>query len=255
MAAIDKIYLTDYNQYLQFKDWCEKQPKIEDKYGKKISIAKYLYEYRSPFKGEHPVFNAPCYVDAYVIRNCPFDFIQSSIGLNYGEHTQDWINEAYKTVMDRGGEKDELGKDFWYFSKDDFEIINGVIKIKEKSTYQKIKDGELYIKPSEIEAYVAGKHIKCTKHPKPLYNHPFKGKWSVQVDSPEGYSFMWYNEERNTWDFANEFVIHGECSDTARCGTIKALKRLIRKWKYPVGTKVRVWGYYVNEEYEFLVTK
>ena len=80
MAAIDKIYLKNYNQYLQFKEWCEQQPSIEDKYGKKAKITDYLYKWDKPFKDSYPVFKAPYYIDAYVIRNCPFDFIQEHVG-------------------------------------------------------------------------------------------------------------------------------------------------------------------------------
>ena len=84
MAAIDKIYINKFEDYLLFKEWCNKQPKIKDKYGSECSISDYLYQYDS-FKegGSYPIFRASYYIDAYLIRNCPFDFIQDELKLNY----------------------------------------------------------------------------------------------------------------------------------------------------------------------------
>lgn len=66
---------------------------------------------------------------------------------------------------------------------------------------------------------------------------------------------MWHSEDTNTWDFMDEFVISNWTSNTAHVKTITALKRKIRKWKLPIGTKVCVIGRYVGEKYEFIVTK
>ena len=83
MAAIDKIYVKTYDEYLQFKNWCEIQSELEDKYGKKVKLTNYL---RKDWKNKedcgnitHPVMNNPYYVDAYIIRNCPLDFIQKEL--------------------------------------------------------------------------------------------------------------------------------------------------------------------------------
>ena len=38
MAAIDKIYVNSWDEYIQFKKWCEEQPPLLDKYGKKCKI-------------------------------------------------------------------------------------------------------------------------------------------------------------------------------------------------------------------------
>ena len=47
MAAIDKIYVDKFEDYLLFKEWCKKQPKIKDKYGNECSILDYLYQWES----------------------------------------------------------------------------------------------------------------------------------------------------------------------------------------------------------------
>ena len=186
MAAIDKIYVNRFEDYLLFKEWCKEQPKIKDKYGNECSILDYLYQWES-FKDDkgYPILNAPYYIDAYIIRNCPFDFIQDELKLNYGYRTQEWIDKAYNAVMNRNDEN----KDFYTWLKpDDFKIVDGVVTIPNEpiSDYELIKKGELYATPYTQKKYIIGKHIKYIKHPPIKYNTPFGFKfWWVEVNPPD----------------------------------------------------------------------
>jgi len=256
MAAIDKIYVDTFDKYQQFVEWCKKQPLIKDKYGVEVSILDYVYEYKKPFEGSHPIFNAPYYIDGYVIRNCPFDFIQKEMMINYGHWSQEKIDNAYETVRKRADGEDSPFFD--WLTIDDFKIIDGVITMPnlEKSDYELIKEGKLYNSVHTKEIYEIGKHIKCIKHPKQFWNKPLGYKlWWVSVDVPDGMPYMWYHYKHNSWDFSDEFVKSMWSSSTAHCKTIKALKRLIIKWKLPVGTEVFVHDRYVNNDYKFIVTK
>lgn len=60
MAAIDKIYVDSLEEYELFKDWCAKQPIIEDKYGKIASLLDYVFKY-DDWKEDrcYPVCNNP----------------------------------------------------------------------------------------------------------------------------------------------------------------------------------------------------
>ena len=255
MAAIDKIYVDNYDQYLEFKDWCDKQPPLTDKYGKKARLMNYVYDYDKPFEGSHPVFMGPYYVDAYLIRNCPFDFIQKELMVNYGYWSQERIRDYYEDVKNWSGE----GECPYWAKLDDFVLHDdGTIELKgvEESDYQQIKDGKLFTKPSTDIEYEVGKHFRCTKHPKEMFNRPFKRKrWDVDIKTPEDYNWMWYHDDTNTWDFSDEFVISKSCCSWSNVKTIKALKRLIIKWKLPVGTIISVTGKYRFDDYEFIVTK
>ena len=257
MAAIDKIYIDKFENYLLFKEWCNKQPKIKDKYGTECSISDYLYQYDS-FKddGSYPIFNAPYYIDAYLIRNCPFDFIQDELKLNYGYRSQEWINDAYNAVMNRNNKN----KNFYTWLKpDDFKIVDGVVTMPNGpiSDYELIKDGKLYITPYTQKNYIIGKHIKCIKCPSIKYNTTFNFKyWWVHIDPPEELGYMWYNSKYNTWGFTDEFVIsEGKSSICFKYKTIRAIKRAIRKWKLPIGTTIECTGRYICETYIFKVTK
>lgn len=255
MAAIDKIYIDSFEKYKLFKDWCLTQPKIKDKYGKETSLINYVFNYTEWKDGAVlPVCNNPYYIDAYLIRNCPFDFIQEELMLSYGKWSQDNIEEAYDVVMKRGGEKCESGKYHW-LSKEDFSIVEGKISLKKESDYDLIKAGKLYATPYTNKKYKVGKSFKIIKCPQPHYNRPFKLKrWFVDINIPEELDFLWYHSSTNTWDFSEEFVISDWTSSCCtKYKTIKAIKRAILKWKLPVGTIVTCTGRYVGDIYEFKI--
>lgn len=255
MAAIDKIYVDSFEKYKLFKDWCKTQPKIKDKYGRETSLINYVFKYTEWKEGAVlPVCSNPYYIDAYLIRNCPFDFIQEELMLSYGKWTQDEIEEAYDVVMKRGGENCKGGIYHW-LSKEDFIIIDGKISLKKDSDYDLIKAGKLYSTPYTDKKYEIGKSIKIIKYPQQHYNRPFKCKrWFTHVDLPEELGYMWYNSNTNTWDFSEEFVIGGWTSNCCtKYKTIRAIKRAILKWKLPVGTIVTCSGRYVGDNYEIMI--
>ncbi len=254
MAAIDKIYVDSFEKYKLFKDWCLTQPKIKDKYGKETSLIKYVFNYTEWKDGAVlPVCNNPYYIDAYLIRNCPFDFIQEELMLSYGKWSQDNIEKAYDVVMKRGGEKCERGIYHW-LSKEDFSIVDGKITLNQGDTdYDLIKAGKLYSTPYTNKKYKVGKSFKIIKYPQQHYNRPFKLKrWFVDINTPEELGYMWYHSNTNTWDFSEEFVLSNWTSSCcSKYKTIKAIKRAILKWKLPVGTIVKCTGRYVGDIYEF----
>lgn len=255
MAAIDKIYVDSFEKYKLFKDWCMTQPKLKDKYGKETSLIDYVFKYTEWKDGAVlPVCNNPYYIDAYLIRNCPFDFIQEGLMLSYGKWTQKDIEKAYDIVMKRGGGKCESGAYHW-LSKEDFSIIDGKISLNKESDYDLIKAGKLYSTPYTNKKYNVGKSFKIIKCPQQHVNRPFKRKrWFVDVDVPEELGYVWYHSNTNTWDFSEEFVIdEWNSSCCTEFKTIKAIKRAMIKWKLPVGTIVTCTGRYVEDTYKFKI--
>lgn len=254
MAAIDKIYLSSYKEYKEFLDWCNNQPVIYDKYHKPCKLSDYVYKYTDTWESKSkPVFKGPYYLDAYLIRNCPINSVQKELIINYGYWSQERIKRYYEDVKNWDVSKGECP----YWAKlDDFIVLDdGTMTIKglEKSDYEKIKDGELYTSPKHPD-YTYGKHFKCTRHPVYKYNTPFSCKqWFIYIAVPN--DFMWYHSNHNSWDFSDEFVISDWSSSTAFCKTIKALKRLMLKWKLPIGTIVQASDRYIEDGYEFIITK
>lgn len=288
MAAIDKIYLNSYKEYKEFQEWLLKQPKLKDKYGTEISIYAYFFNWWDDPKywekdESHPAFSAPYYVDAYLIKNCPLEYVQKDLMLNYGHKTQEDIDEMYKSVINRTPEDQKLIDDadgeypskpisWWWLSKDDFEVVDGVVKMPrlEKSDYESIKDGELFTSPTLEGTYEIGRHFKIIHKPYPNkcnYPTPYRFKkdnvkrqpsWDVSIKLPDSFEeYIWWHEKNKigTWDFHSEFVYGKWSSSSAYCPSLKSIKRRILKWKLPVGTIIILQGMFVDEEYKIIVKK
>lgn len=260
MAAIDKIYIKGWNNYCKFRDWVYEQPVLKDKYGTEVKLSVYLWELTKDDWGDldnaRPVMNNPYYVDAYIIRNCPLDFIQEELAVNYGYWTQDRLKLYYEDIKNWPGDKECP-----YWAKlEDFEFQDdGIIILKglEKSDYEKILDGELYNKPTTDFEFEPGKHLKYVKSPTVKRNKPMSGSWFIDVDIDGTY--VWFHSLKNgkvTCDFRDEFVrTDSWSSNMTNAKTVKAAIRKIRSWNLPIGAKVRLTGRYVGEEYEFIITK
>lgn len=241
MAAIDKIYL-NYEEYLQFKDWCKKQPKLTDKYGQTCTLSYFLYNYEEPFENTRPVFIAPYYVDAYVIRNCPLEAVQKELMLNYGYWSEERIKDLYNWMKE--------GHQTWATEKDFIIHEDGSITmpINDTCDYTQIKNNLMYTKPSEYN-YIPGKHFKINYRYNTLYKCK---KFWVEIQSPS----LWYHEDTDTWDDSSDFVLSKWTSSSAFCcKTVKALKRKLRKWKLPIGTIVIVSGRYNVDNFKTVIKK
>ena len=287
MAAVDKIYVNSYKEYKEFQEWLLKQPKLKDKYGTEISIYNYFfYWWDDPKYWEkdesRPAFSAPYYVDAYIIRNCPLEYVQKDLMLNYGHKNQEDIDEMYNSVINRTPEEQKLIDEangtfpskpisWWWLNKDDFEIVDNVVRMKllEKSDYERIRDGELYTSPTLEGTYEIGKHFNIVKRPfyQNICNYPIRytnkdgvkrqPEWDISIKVPNDDYMWWHNSSKiGTWDFSSEFVENCRWSSSeSTCPSLKSLKRRILKWKLPVGTIVTLRGGYVGEDYKIIVKK
>lgn len=89
-----EIYVKSHEQYLEFKNWCNRQPLLEDKYGDAVNISKYLINLKNTFFNiEKCIYCGPVYIDAYIIRNCPLKYIQDELKLDYNESTYEEIKK------------------------------------------------------------------------------------------------------------------------------------------------------------------
>lgn len=279
MAAIDKIYIKGWNNYCIFYQWViNNNHELTDKYGRKVQLSNYLREFthvqkwigdidNDPEEITRPVMSNPCYVDAYLIRNCPFDFVQEELMIRYGYWSQRRLEEFYNNI--KNWDVAEQGPCPYWAKLEDFQCKEDgtlILKGLEKSDYELIKEGKLYNKPARECDYVTGKHCKLVKSPycKGVgipFNTPIKGEWFVQVELPDnieyGMRYHTYPDRKiGTWDFFEDYVTGAKYSSSfAYVKTIKSLIRYIRKWNLPVGTRVIAEGRYEDENYEFIVKK
>lgn len=80
MILKNRIYIKNIEQYNQFRDWIFAQPPLKDKYGEDHSLITNFISYDNrEINKAVPVFIGNHYEDAYIIRNCPYEFIQNQL--------------------------------------------------------------------------------------------------------------------------------------------------------------------------------
>lgn len=216
MAAIDKTYTKNWDDYQSLIEWCKGKSFILQN-GDVIYPSRYIYDWeKEDFDGkkEFPVWNTPIYLDIWLIRNCPLKFIQDRLKEQYGDG---WSKTAFKDRNDA----DMYYQILSYNSPYDVVRSNGSHKfsIKYKKD-EKFKDDNLF--------------------------------WSIRVID-DGW---WYNDKHNMWYHDNDALptncnyAHFKGNITKR-----KLARLIKRWNLPNGTQIEFSGdfkrYIVKE---FIVT-
>ena len=100
MAAIDKCYIDNYKDYLEFKNWIEDKTFITPR-GNKIICKNILFDWdEESFKGGPiPIFNSPVYFDNWLYHNCPLEFIQN------------WLQDRYFRDGYSKGNKNDITKE------------------------------------------------------------------------------------------------------------------------------------------------
>lgn len=235
MAAIDKTYISNYQQFKEVRDWC-KNKKVELKNGivfdaidflmypdmteeefndwKDEIVQRHMKSYNETREEvekhfEIPLWNTPTYFDIWLIRNCPIDFIQNRLKIQYEEDYERILN--YTSEYDTY-ERNGLGKHFHY------KIIR---------------------KPNWTHRY------KFTYHDKNGNSKIYKENkswWFVEVKnlSTNDY-FSWdANEEYNYWTNSFECLPITSNMMVIRKKNLNIHKiiRMIKKWNLPANVQV-----------------
>lgn len=228
MAAIDKTYISDWNQFDIVRNWAIKQQFIL-KNGKIVKLKDYLYypdltekewdEGRLAFYQNHSdsevyevvLWNTPTYVDIWLIHNCPFDFIQ------------DRLKEQYD-----GG-----------WSKTAFTDYN------EDNLYEQIKNGTSVYDTFQRNGLGNKAKVKF-HHISGSWCRDKECWWWIEVnpywigDKRTHFSSTpWYNEYDDMWYWNEEAMpISSNVCHKNGCLTKKNIINLIKKWNLPKGSIV-----------------
>ena len=205
MAAIDKTYINNWNDYKALVDWC-KDKSFTLSNGDIIKPSYFIYNYTEENfndRKEIPVWNTPIYLDIWLIRNCPLKFIQDRLKEQYGTgYSKEFIiSHEYE---------DTYHKILNYTSQYDNYERNGSHKFSVKYTLNdKFKDDNLV--------------------------------WWVQIFELG----WWYNEKHKTQYHDDEALpIHSNVCIFKGNLNKRKLARLIKKWNLPKGTIVNFSGEY-----------
>lgn len=227
MAGIDKTYIKTYNQYKEVCDWC-KDIVVTFGINKNIKFkpSDFINEYTKedfnqlPENGELVLWNTPQYMDEWLIKNCPIDFIQKRLKEQYHDY-YDKIKNGNCEKYKRNG----LGK------KIHFKVI------KKPYTYNRFNF--LYI----------NRHNKLRK-----YKDKKIGIWDIVIKDED---YCWfYNEQYDYWTNDSEgfpfdaFI----CTLKRKNLNIKSIYRYLKKWNLPAGLKITIDNVYFDFGWE-LITK
>jgi len=236
MAGIDKTYINNWENFDKVRNWAlDKSFKLKN--GQIIYLKDYMYypdmakqewdenkkshkeyclkkaeEYRQNGAENEAkyyenwakhydviLWNTPTYVDIWLIRNCPFDFIQERLKEQYGGG---WSKEAFT----------DHNEDNMY------EQIKNHTSIYD--TYQ--RNG-------------LGKSAKVHFHNYKNVPRDKKCFWWIEVHN----FGWWYNEDDNMWYCHEEAMPHtSNVYNKKGTLTKKNIINLIKKWNLPKGTKV-----------------
>ena len=99
MAAIDKTYISDWETFDEIRNWALKQ-RVPLKDGSSVPLRAYMYcpdltkeewdRNKEQYNLDYPdceyeavLWNTPTYVDVWLIKNCPFEYIQDTLKYQY----------------------------------------------------------------------------------------------------------------------------------------------------------------------------
>lgn len=254
MAAIDKTYISDWNQFDMIRNWAIKQ-QFTLKNGKIVKLKDYLYypnltkeewderhDYSVKYAEEHyntpeyiaeckkeygddwefnaenyfevVLWNTPTYVDIWLIRNCPFEEIQNR------------LREQYS-----GGWSKEASTDHNYDNT--YEQIKGYCSIYD--TFQRNGLG----KKAKVSFHTTfGTWIRDKKCIWWININPYWiGKKRTKFDTMDS---PWYNEEMDMWYYEKEGMPYStNVCVTKGTMTKKNVVNLIKRWNLPKGTIVK----------------
>lgn len=216
MAAIDRTYLKTWDQYTKLKQWVETLGTVTDDYGNRFDLSKWLIprteaDFARLSKGDDlSVWSTPRYIDIWLIRNCPLDFIQDNLKEQY---SGGWSKTALTG----------------YNPTDQYTQI-----LERRSVYD------------NYSRFGLGKTARMSIDYK--VNYRFKDSrmvWWIDIMDLG----WWYTKKTDTWN-NETFDMRNQDGDSMShkifTGNLsrKKLMRWIRKWDLPLGTTIRITGEY-----------
>ena len=244
MAGIDKTYISSYEDYKKIIDWCKgKSFTLKD--GSVIIPSNYIYSpditeeqwnvdkkaYEDKYKGwtyERVLWNTPTYFDIWLIRNCPFDFIQERLKEQYGGS---WSKAAFTEYNDTSLYE---------------QIKNGTSIF---DTYQRNGLGW----KSKVKFHkIAGTEIRDKNV---FYWIDINPYWLVKNHDNTTSSYN-YNERTDSWNVYEE-ALPWTSSALYHGGYLsnKKIVRMIKKWNFPKGTIVNFTCFYKGKRGRRLFAK
>lgn len=215
MAAIDKCYIDNYQDYIQLKNWMNGRSFITPR-GRKITLNNYLFSWEEKdFLDENnnpislPVFNTPYFVDNYLYNNCPLSFIQA------------WLKDRYFIDGYRKGCPEDVQKE---------------LKLPEYEPCKRVKI---------IRKGLGNLPYKVYND----YTNKKYGIWWVDVKDNINYNFYKYNEDYDYWLLPDEKDVWTSSTCSTKLSIKAIIRKILRKWKLPKGCTIIITGRLIGDEW------
>ena len=217
MAIIDKTYVKSLEEYKMFIDWA-KDKVYQGAQGTTFKVMDYVYsdwtldavtEYFNRENAPIAILNTSWSIDYFLIKDCPFDFVQERMKEVYGE-------EYYMEVKNGISKYDTFKRN---------EIVSTKVKVISYGNFGKKK----YLYRDKGKKKVIDYWIEVDHDNYSLSYHSPLNIWVL-----EGYELI------NAYSWSN--VCHKKIK------SIKALIKQILKWRLPKGTIVKWCGEYVGDD-------
>lgn len=234
MACIDKTYVNSWEQWKELRDWCwDKKFTLKNNITIKPRDYMYYPEYgetevndwlnevrengirnygwtkeQAREEADVPFWNTPTYLDIWLIRNCPIEFVQNRLKEQYNSSYESIKNgtSIYDTWKRNG-----LGKNFKY-------------KVVKRPTEHNIHHFYYNDRNKSIRKYKDNR----------------KTWWSVTIKDTKGNISWWANEDYGYWTCSEEALpFTSSTMDIQRkMPSLKSIIRMIQKWDLPDGTEI-----------------
>ena len=243
MAAIDKTYISDWETFNEIRNWGLQQS-VPLKDGTLVPLRNFMYNpdltkeewdhnvewYQKDNPGcdwEAVLWNTPTYVDVWLIKNCPFQFIQDTLKEQYGGG---WSKLAFT---------DHNDSDMYTQIKEGRSIYD---------TYQRNGLGK---KSKVVFHNISGSWCRDKKCWWWIDVNPcWIGNKKIGRHLPD----YWYNEKSNMWYVDEELMpINSNYCHKNGSLTKKSIVNLIKKWDFPRGTIIKFQNLYCTKKGRYLM--
>lgn len=253
MAAIDKTYVKNWNEYFEIQEWCKSVGTVTDVYGNTFNPIDYLWEYTEEEFQKSIDYQIEVLLDRY---NNGHMMYQLEEGYLSKEKYNNIPNEPMKYIYGVCIWNTPVFFDLWLIRNCPIQLIQDTLTIQ-YSNIDEIKNYESEY--DKFQRHGLGKNIKLVgkklQHGLPYRLCKFDKVTYIDIELPK-LTFGDNNEftTKNSGMYRDDiqkwcYDIETSILDTSSSSSIykvykflygKSLYRLLQKWDLPAGTKVMI---------------
>ena len=238
MAGIDKTYVKSWEDYVSIRKWAESVGEVKDDFGNTFSPLDWMSEYEEIEFKESLENQKKRYRDYY---SDPI----------HVQEAKEWNGPDWEPEPGGVGElvlwNTPTYFDIWLIRECPLDFIQDRLKQQYGKSYTEIKE-----RRSEYDQYVrpaASSHFRFSSRVLPKIKSKWLW-WNIRVKD------FYYDEDQDKWYHWLECREYTGCSVELK-GSLgkRKLARKLKKWGFPAGTVIEVFGNFVGLKYKVTIKK